>query len=119
MIWGSSPLAPGWVNNIVQTTLGVATNLLTQTITVTSGTTTPATATTTPPYLFIQHLHRGMSGLDVIALQHILQGGSYLSASTTGYFGPLTQKAVELYQYDNGIPATGFVGPLTIQALNH
>jgi peptidoglycan hydrolase-like protein with peptidoglycan-binding domain len=36
----------------------------------------------------------------------------------TSYFGPITERAVINYQKAQGIPATGFVGPRTIQALS-
>jgi hypothetical protein len=41
-----------------------------------------------------------------------------LGVRTTGYFGPLTQAAVRVFQSQNDIPTTGTVGPLTRSALN-
>ncbi|HVW71619.1 MAG TPA: immunoglobulin-like domain-containing protein, partial [Candidatus Paceibacterota bacterium] len=56
---------------------------------------------------------------DVTELQKILIADGYLNISApTGFFGPLTQAAVKLYQGAHGIPTTGFVGPLTRNALN-
>src|SRR6185437_2528917 len=42
----------------------------------------------------------------------------YLSVSPTGYFGSLTQAAVEQYQTAHGLEAVGNVGPLTRASLN-
>lgn len=41
-----------------------------------------------------------------------------LGVRTTGYFGPLTQAAVRVFQLQNHIETTGTVGPLTRRALN-
>jgi hypothetical protein len=51
----------------------------------------------------------------VTALQGLLVGqGLFPSASLgTGHFGPLTLGSVKVFQAAHGIPATGFVGPLT------
>jgi len=58
---------------------------------------------------------------DVSNLQTFLAGQGYLSsASVIGIFGPLTLRAVERFQSDNGVSAIGLVGPLTrakIQAI--
>jgi hypothetical protein len=56
---------------------------------------------------------------DVTELQKILIADGYLVIpAPTGVFGPLTEAAVKLYQAAHGVPATGFVGPLTRAALN-
>jgi peptidoglycan hydrolase-like protein with peptidoglycan-binding domain len=56
----------------------------------------------------------GSTGADVTALQ------TKLGVSATGYFGALTKAAVVAYQTANGIvPATGYVGPLTLAKLNY
>jgi len=39
---------------------------------------------------------------------------NYLSAPPTGYFGILTFNAVRKFQKANGLPSTGYVGPMTI-----
>lgn len=56
---------------------------------------------------------RDAGSSDVTALQEFLQAQGYLKTSATGYFGPLTLKAVEAFQLDNDISATGYVGILT------
>lgn len=49
----------------------------------------------------------------VSTLQHFLQDNNYLDQEPTGYFGAKTYRAVKEFQSDNGISATGYVGPLT------
>jgi peptidoglycan hydrolase-like protein with peptidoglycan-binding domain len=69
----------------------------------------------------------GSKGNDVTALQQILkEKGLYAFPTATGYFGPVTQQAVKLFQKTEGIvsigtPETtgyGVVGPKTIASLN-
>lgn len=50
---------------------------------------------------------------DVVALQAFLRNQGFLPVNPTGFFGPLTLRAVQLFQREHGIPATGFVGPIT------
>ncbi len=42
----------------------------------------------------------------------------YPEGLVTGYFGSLTRAAVIRYQAKNGIPRTGFVGPITLAAIS-
>jgi peptidoglycan hydrolase-like protein with peptidoglycan-binding domain len=64
-------------------------------------------------------LKAGMSGDDVKLLQSILASDpTIFSGQVTGFFGPQTQKAVAKFQKNNGISATGNVGPLTRDAFN-
>lgn len=69
-----------------------------------------------------RNLHLGVSGPDVSSLQHFLQSvGAYTYPVITGYYGTVTQQAVQQWQAQNGIVAygsaatTGFgaVGPKT------
>jgi hypothetical protein len=70
-------------------------------------------------YFFATDLTIGSTGADVMELQKLLIEAGYLKiAAPTGYFGPMTQAAVKLYQTAKGIQATGYVGPLTRAALN-
>jgi len=68
---------------------------------------------------FNTNLTVGSTGSDVSALQSwlISKGFSIPSiksgAATPGYFGSQTKAAVVAYQTSVGLPATGFVGPLT------
>jgi peptidoglycan hydrolase-like protein with peptidoglycan-binding domain len=60
----------------------------------------------------------GAQGSNVTNLQTWLTDKGYYSGPITGYYGSLTQAGVEAFQSANGISATGFVGPLTLSALN-
>lgn len=55
------------------------------------------------------------TGGSVTALQQYLSDQGYFNASYvgTGRFGPLTLSAVAHYQAAQGLPATGYVGPMT------
>lgn len=64
-------------------------------------------------FIFKNNLRVGMRNEEVRELQKRLN-----MTSQTGFFGPLTFIAVQKYQRDNGIIATGFVGPLTRAKLN-
>lgn len=60
-------------------------------------------------------LEVGAKGSDVSVLQTVLIQSGHLDIETpTGYFGPLTRKALRDYQSKNGIsPATGYYGKVT------
>ena len=62
---------------------------------------------------FTQNLSRGMTNTDIYLLQSILNINP-----ATGYFGPITFKAVVAFQRAYGIPTTGTVGPITRAKLN-
>ena len=65
-----------------------------------------------------QNLKYGQSNPQVSELQEYLIDKNLLSSSATGFFGALTLKAVKAYQSSVGIPATGFVGPMTREKIN-
>ena len=73
---------------------------------------------------FNTNLTVGSTGADVVALQTWLMSSGYNIASIAngaaakGYFGSQTVAAVKAYQTANGVPSTGFVGPLTRGKLN-
>lgn len=67
---------------------------------------------------FNSYLHYGMSSNQVKSLQQYLGQKGYFKGPQTGNFLGMTQSAVKSYQAANGIPATGYVGPLTVAALN-
>ncbi len=70
-------------------------------------------------YNFTTDMTIGSTGNDVMELQKRLRAlGFFTYPTDTGYFGPLTQAAVKLYQASKGIITTGYVGPLTRGALN-
>lgn len=68
----------------------------------------------------LRQLQQGMTGEDVKTLQAILaaQPDIYPEALLTGYYGPLTTKAVKKYQEKFGISVIGRVGPMTMKKLN-
>ncbi|WP_156179606.1 Ig-like domain-containing protein [Bradyrhizobium sp. LTSPM299] len=59
-------------------------------------------------------LQVGATGTDVSALQVFLQNSGYFHYPTiTGYYGPVTWKAVAAFQWDNKLDPVGYVGPRT------
>ena len=94
---------------------------------------TPAVSSSPPPVsssasssqkLFPRSLVRGSRGEDVRTLQRLLlKEGVYPAAVISGYFGALTEAAVERFQERRGIasfglPGYGTVGPRTQAAFN-
>lgn len=75
---------------------------------------------------FTRDLTLGSTGADVTALQTILIASNsgaaaraLADAGATGYFGPITQRALAEYQAAKGIsPSAGYFGPLTRGALS-
>jgi len=57
-------------------------------------------------------------GGPITILQTYLQSVGLLKNTPTGHFGPATLSAVKVFQVDNNISSTGFVGPLTRTAIN-
>ncbi|MDD3487911.1 MAG: peptidoglycan-binding domain-containing protein [Candidatus Pacebacteria bacterium] len=71
--------------------------------------------------IFSQDLYYGMNSSEVECLQQFLVNignDIYPEKLVTGYFGPLTQAAVQRYQAFKGIITTGYFGPLTRIAAN-
>lgn len=70
-----------------------------------------------------RNLSVGSEGSDVRDLQEMLSEDpeSGFTASSTGYFGPMTARALARFQEANGIApsATGFAGPLTRGFFEH
>jgi peptidoglycan hydrolase-like protein with peptidoglycan-binding domain len=73
-----------------------------------------------PKYPIAKKLSKGMCDQEVYYLQDYLDSHKYLSLKKvyTGYFGPQTVAAVKKMQKDNGIKATGAVGPATLAFLS-
>ncbi len=81
--------------------------------------TTPSTsATLGDGYVFTSFMEVGDSSDQVTELQTRLQALGYFSQDPTGYFGPVTEAAVEQYQAAHGIDQVGYVGPATRASLN-
>ncbi|MBI5470655.1 PKD domain-containing protein [Candidatus Kaiserbacteria bacterium] len=60
-----------------------------------------------------RNLSQGAQGDDVRAMQEFLSEQGYLSANATGYFGPMTAKAVASWQTSQGVSAVGAFGPMS------
>jgi hypothetical protein len=111
LIFGSSPLAPGYVN-----TKAVAT---TNTVTITPNGSSAAISST---FAFTRDLTLGSTGSDVRTLQQFLNAHGYVLAQSgagspgneTTLFGGLTRAQVIKFQKANAIsPAVGYFGPIT------
>jgi len=71
--------------------------------------------------IFSQDLYYGMKASEVKCLQQFLANlgnNIYPEKLITGYYGPLTQAAVQRYQALKGIITTGYFGPLTRAKVN-
>lgn len=67
---------------------------------------------------FTEFLNVGSQDAQVTALQERLTSDGFFSGPITGYYGALTQAAVEKFQSAHGIDVYGYVGPGTRAALN-
>ena len=67
-----------------------------------------------------RQLQEGMRGEDVKALQQMLATDPeiYPEGLITGYFGPMTKRAVQRFQKKAGIDQAGRVGPQTLWRVN-
>jgi peptidoglycan hydrolase-like protein with peptidoglycan-binding domain len=65
-------------------------------------------------------MKEGMSGDDIKALQALLAADPsiYPEGKITGYYGPMTTKAVKRFQEKHGFEKVGFVGKKTLGKLN-
>jgi hypothetical protein len=62
----------------------------------------------------LSDLSQGMENEQVRALQeHLRTLGFFTFPTSTGYFGSVTFQAVQAFQREYDLPATGYVGPLT------
>jgi murein L,D-transpeptidase YcbB/YkuD len=69
-------------------------------------------------YNFTEFLSLGSQDAQVTALQQRLTADGFYSGPITGYFGTLTESAVEKFQSAHAIAVKGYVGPSTRSALN-
>lgn len=67
-----------------------------------------------------KRLYIGSSDNEVKILQEFLRQDPeiYPEGLVTGYYGPLTEKAVKKFQEKNGIESVGIVGPKTLARIN-
>jgi len=72
----------------------------------------------TTSYNFTEFLSMGSQDAQVTALQQRLAANGFYSGPITGFYGTLTQAAVEKFQSAHGITVKGYVGPSTRAALN-
>jgi hypothetical protein len=69
-------------------------------------------------YNFTEFMNVGSQDAQVTALQRRLTADGFYSGPITGFYGSLTQAAVEKFQSAHGITVKGYVGPSTRAALN-
>ena len=76
--------------------------------------------TVTTATLVSSQLDVGSRGTQVTALQNFLATNPkvYPEGLVTGYYGPLTQAAVQNFQIGYGLPPVGRVGPATLNVIN-
>ncbi len=68
----------------------------------------------------LPNLSRGSQAKSVYLLQMVLnKGGYYPEGLITGYFGPLTEKAIKAYQSKNNLPTSGKLDSATINSLQN
>ena len=70
-------------------------------------------------HYFGKNLKDGETGVEISFLQQYLtEQGYFHYSTTTDYFGPITFAAVKTWQANNGIPSTGFFGPISRAFVN-
>ena len=84
-----------------------------------------STATTIAPApsmrvctLLNRNLSQGSTGDDVSGLQEFLNTKGFLSATATGFFGPMTAQAVAKWQTSEGVSSVGAVGPASRERIS-
>ncbi|MBI4993385.1 fibronectin type III domain-containing protein [Candidatus Wolfebacteria bacterium] len=80
---------------------------------------TPPVTQKTPIYTFFKILSRGNQNKQVEHLQVLLASESsiYQKGLITGYFGPLTERAVKIFQKRHNLSATGIADATTLKKL--
>ena len=89
--------------------------------TATSSESISAQTSQTVRYVFHRSLRLGVTSSDVITLQKFLNNHEFLIATSgpgskgkeSNYFGIKTLKALKAFQKSVGLPASGFLGPMT------
>jgi len=123
----TSPQATVAATTLAYTPVATSSPVTTPSSTTTTTITTPPPPPTTTNFVFTTSLYYGLRNNTVLALQNFLIQAQYLGAPyNTGFYGSLTQRAVQKFQCTqdivcSGSPATtgwGSVGPRTRRALN-
>lgn len=65
----------------------------------------------------VRNLSQGIEGEDVRGLQEFLSSQGHFSGNATGYFGPMTARAVAQWQASEGVQSIGSFGPLSRERL--
>lgn len=65
-------------------------------------------------YLGSRTLYQGSRGTDVVELQNFLKTKGFFKASSTGYFGPITKKAILAFQKKANLKVTGTLNSETV-----
>lgn len=87
-------------------------------LTLSVGSITYSTPVQAQTYYTQNMLKTGFRGNMVKDLQLRLKNLKYFRASTTGYYGPITTKAVKEFQKDAGLYPDGVAGPKTLAVLD-
>lgn len=69
-------------------------------------------------FKFTRDLRMKSTGNEVMELQKYLTREGYFKETPTKYFGVLTRKALIEWQRKNGLPATGYFGPMSRAIIN-
>jgi N-acetylmuramoyl-L-alanine amidase len=63
------------------------------------------------------HSQYGFHGEQVEAVQRVLKNKGHFDGDITGYYGPITERAVRAFQSEQGLRANGIADSRTLQAL--
>ena len=132
LIVGSGPLAPGYVNThptatpVTTSTQVSATTTLAASVSPIPVPAPAAQSTTSSGLVFRKNYQLWDAGDDIAALQRFLNSHGFSLVSTgwgspgkeTDTFGLHTYAALIKFQEAHGLPATGYLGPLTRGAIN-
>lgn len=125
-IYGSGPLAPGYVNTNPQpTTVSTTTTTVFPATQSSQSTPSAPSASSATPLTLTKNHSLWDTGADIKTLQQWLNSNGFTIATTgagslgneTSTFGTLTYKALIKFQTNQGLPQTGYLGPLTRTAI--
>ena len=122
MIVGSGPLAPSAAGVEGHATPVLQNNSPNAKVAATTTSTRTTPAARGASHVSITHNHHlGDHSSDILALQQFLNSHGFTVATTgagspgheTDFFGAKTFQALKKFQQAHGLPATGYLGPLT------